>query len=262
VSAHHARLQRLEHALHEQVNAWRLSPVVEALQALRGGPCTVALTLVAAMGDLTRFASPRERMQLMGLMPSEPASGAPRRQGSITQAGNTHARRVLVAGAWAYRYPAQVSRHLPLRLDKQPNILQDISGQAQVRRCQRYRRLVSRGTHANGVTVAMARALTGFMWAIAQEVPIVASDAVGSERHASLKIVQLGKVPRGMGRDAAPVWCHPRRREAAWPGHSSRERGRHPTEASTVVTNPRISAGATVAECWLRLCRCPEGKKS
>ena len=130
--------------------------------------------LVAEMGDLTRFESPRALMKFLGLIPSEYSSGAHRRQGSITKAGNTHARRVLCEGAWAYRSPATVSRHLQLRLEKQPKIIQDISGKAQVRLCKRYRRLVARGKHANVVTVAIARELTGFMWAIAQEVPIVA----------------------------------------------------------------------------------------
>jgi len=37
---------------------------------------------------------------------------------------------------------------------------------------KRYRRLVARGTHAHVVTVAIARELTGFLWAIAKEVPI------------------------------------------------------------------------------------------
>ena len=174
VQEHSDRLQRLDQELHEHVKAWRLSPVVEALQALRGVQFTVAVTLVADMGDLTRFESPRELMKFLGLIPSEYSSGEQRRQGSMTKAGNTHARRVLVEGAWASRSPATVSRHLQLRLEKQPKVIQDISWKAQVRLCKRYRRLVSRGKHANVVTVAMARELTGFMWAIAQEVPIVA----------------------------------------------------------------------------------------
>jgi transposase len=173
VQEHTERLHRLEHELHEHVQAWRVSPVVEALQALRGVPCTVAVTLRAAMGDLTRFDTPRELRQFLGLPPSEYSAGAQRRQGSITQAGNTHARRVLVEGAWASRYPAKVSRHLPLRRETQPKILQDISWKAQVRLCNRARRLVARGTHANLVTVAMARELAGFLWAIAREVPII-----------------------------------------------------------------------------------------
>jgi transposase len=66
----------------------------------------------------------------MGLIPSEYSSGEQRRQGSITKAGNTHAQRVLVESAWAYRYPAKVSRHWQLRLEKQPKVIQDISWKA------------------------------------------------------------------------------------------------------------------------------------
>jgi transposase len=113
--------------------------VVAALQALRGGQGTVAVTTVGELGDLTRFETPRQLMHYLGLIPSEYASGARRPQGGLTQTGHSPARRALVAGAWAYRYPAKIRRHLPLRLEKLPTALQAISGQAQVRRCKRYR---------------------------------------------------------------------------------------------------------------------------
>jgi transposase len=172
VNEHSERLQRLEQARHEHVPSWRVHPVVEALQALRGVQCTVAVTTVAELGDLTRVDHPRPLMTCLGLIPSEYSSGERRRQGSITKAGNTHARRALVEGTWAYRDPANVSRHLQLRLEGQPKAIQDISWKAQVRLCKRYRRLMARGTHANQVVVAMARELVGFMWAIAKQVPV------------------------------------------------------------------------------------------
>jgi transposase len=173
VHEHTERLQRLEQELHDHVNAWRLQPVVEALQALRGVQFTVAVTLVAELGDLTRFDNPRQVMKYLGLLPSEYSSGERRRQGSITKAGNSHARRALVEGAWAYRYPAKVSRHLQLRLEQLPKPSQDSSWKAQVRLCTRFRRLLARGKHANQVVVAIARELAGFMWAIAKEVPLI-----------------------------------------------------------------------------------------
>jgi transposase len=172
VTAHTERRQRLAQARQERVKAWRLHPVVEALQALRGVQFTVAVTTVAELGDLTRFDTPRELMKFLGLIPSEYSSGERRRQGAITKAGNSHARRALVEGAWAYRYPAKVSRHLQLRLEKQPKAIQDISWKAQVRLCKRYRKLIARGKHANQVVVAIARELIGFMWAIAKEIPV------------------------------------------------------------------------------------------
>jgi transposase len=172
VNEHAERLQRLEQELHEQVTAWRLYPVIEALQALRGVQFTVAVTTVAELGDLTRFENPRQLMKFLGLIPSEYSSGERRRQGAITKAGNTHARRALVEGAWAYRYPAKVSRHLQLRLEQLPKPIQDISWKAQVRLCKRFRRLTARGKHANQVVVAIARELAGFMWAIAKEIAV------------------------------------------------------------------------------------------
>jgi transposase len=170
VNEHTERLQRLEQALHEQVQAWRLFPLVEAFQALRGVQFTVAVIVAAELGDLTRFDNPRQLMSYLGLTPSEYSSGERRRQGGITKAGNTQARRALVEGAWAYRYPAKVSRHLQLRLEQVPKRLQDISWKAQVRLCKRYRQLSARGKNAHQVVVAIARELSAFMWAIAQEV--------------------------------------------------------------------------------------------
>ena len=172
VNEHTERLQRLEQDLQEHVKSWRLNPVVETLQALRGVQFTVAVTMVAEVGDLSRFDTPRALMKFLGLIPSEYSSGERRQQGAITKAGNTHARRALVEGAWAYRYPAQVSRPLQLRLEKQPKVIQEISWKAQVRLCKRYRRLMAKGKQANVVTVAIARELVGLMWAIAKEVPV------------------------------------------------------------------------------------------
>ena len=111
-------------------------------------------------------------MSYLGLIPSEYSSGDRRRQGGITKAGNTHARRALIEGAWAYRYPAKVSRHLQLRLETRPKPIQDISWKAQVRLCKRYRRLIGRGKNPTQVVVAIARELSAFIWAIAREVPL------------------------------------------------------------------------------------------
>ncbi|MGH7388199.1 MAG: IS110 family transposase [Candidatus Rokuibacteriota bacterium] len=92
VTEQQERLQRLERALHEAVQGWRLYPVVEALQALRGVELTGAVILLTELGDLTRFDSPRQLMSYLGLTPSEYSTGERRRQGGITKAGNSHAR--------------------------------------------------------------------------------------------------------------------------------------------------------------------------
>lgn len=165
------QLQRLEAELLEQAKAWRLYPVVEALQALRGVQFIVAVTTVAELGDLTRFDEPRKLMAYLGLTPTESSSGNRRRQGGITKCGNTHARRALVEAAKAYRYPAKVSEAIQARQQQLPKAIQAIGWTAQVRLCKRYRRLRARGKHPNTVAVAIARELVAFMWAIARQCP-------------------------------------------------------------------------------------------
>jgi transposase len=146
--------------------------VVEAIQALRGIQFLSAVTLVAELGDVTRFDNPRQLMKYLGLTPSEYSTGPRRRLGAITKAGNGHARRALVEGAWAYRYPAKVSRHLQLRLEKVSKQIQDISWKAQVRLCKRFRKLLARGKNINQVNVAIAREMAAFVWAIAKATPL------------------------------------------------------------------------------------------
>ena len=166
------RLQRLDAELLERAPAWHLYPVVQALQALRGVQFLVAITVVAELGDLTRFANPRQLAAFVGLIPSEYSSGGSRRQGGITKAGNGRARRALIEAAWAYRHPAKVSAHIQSRIDHLPKSVQDLGWKAQVRLCKRFRRLVARGKHPNVAVTAVARELIAFMWAIAKAVPI------------------------------------------------------------------------------------------
>ncbi|MBI3450639.1 MAG: IS110 family transposase [Acidobacteria bacterium] len=164
------RLKRLEAELRGHVSSWRLSPLVESYQALRGVQDTVAITTAAELGDITRFDSPRQLAAFVGLIPSVHASGNSRRLGSITKAGNSHARRVLVEGAWAYRHPAKVSEAIRKRVERLPKKIQDIAWKAQVRLCKRFRQLSARGKHPNVIVTAIARELLAFMWAIAREV--------------------------------------------------------------------------------------------
>ena len=100
VTAHTERLPRLAHARQAPGTSWRVPPVVEALPALRGVPCTGAVPTVAALGDLPRCEKPRARRHCLGRIPAEDAPGARRRQGAMTKAGNPPARRARGAGAW------------------------------------------------------------------------------------------------------------------------------------------------------------------
>ena len=157
------RVRRLEDELVDIAATWRLRPIVDAFQAMRGVQHHTAVILAAELGDLTRFDNPRQLAAFVGLIPSEYSTGESRHLGPITKAGNGHARRALVEAAWAYRYPAKVSVHLQKRIEQCPKPIQEIAWKAQVRLCKRYRRMVARGKHANIVVTAMAREILAFL---------------------------------------------------------------------------------------------------
>jgi transposase len=166
------RVDRLVDQILKLLPQWRLAPVVEALQALRGVAPIVAVTTVSEIGDLTRFENPRQLMAYLGLIPSEYTTGSSVRRGSITKTGNGHVRRVLVEAAHAYAYPARVSRFLLKRQDGLPQPIREIAWKAQVRLCGRFRRLMAQGKLKTKVVTAIARELSGFIWAIAREVQL------------------------------------------------------------------------------------------
>jgi transposase len=169
VEAATARRDRLEAHIEAALSDWSLTPVVKALQALRGLALVAAATLVAELGDISRFANPRQFMAYLGLVPSEHSSGSTRRQGGITKAGNGAARRLLIEAAWSYRFPARIGRDLLLRQEKLSKPVRDIAWKAQERLCRRYRKLGHAGKLKTVITVAIARELSGFVWAIAKQ---------------------------------------------------------------------------------------------
>jgi transposase len=171
VEAAQARRDRLTAQIEAMLADWTLAPVVAALQTMRGMALVNAATLIAELGDLSRFANPRQLMAYLGLVPSEHSSGASVKRGGLTKAGNSAARRLLIEAAWCYRFPARVSRELLLRQEEQPKPIREIAWKAQLRLCARYRKLARTGKPANVVTAAIARELAGFIWAIARRVP-------------------------------------------------------------------------------------------
>ena len=128
VEAATARRDRLEAHIEAALPDWSLAPVVRALQALRGMAMVAAATVIAELGDITRFANPRQLMAYLGLVPSERSSGATRRQGGITKAGNGAARRMLIEAAWSYRFPARISREQLLRQEGLAKPIRDTCG--------------------------------------------------------------------------------------------------------------------------------------
>lgn len=164
------RIERLEQAIRGAVADWSLAPVVTALMAMRGIDLVAAVTILAEIGDLQRFESPRQLMAYLGLVPSERSTGDSVRRGNITKAGNGRARRVLVEAAWSYRHPPRVGVEKQVHVSAAPRAACEIAWKAQVRLCKRFRTLSRKGKKSTVVATAIARELAAFIWAIAREV--------------------------------------------------------------------------------------------
>lgn len=167
VTAADERVARLTAALASSMAGWRFESVVMALQALRGIDQISAIGLVAELGDIGRFAHPRQLMAYLGLVPSEHSSGERVARGGITKTGNAHARRLLTEAAWNYRFQARIGYRAQRRAEDLPQVIRDVAWKAQLRLAARFARLRARGVHINKVCVAVARELAGFVWAIA-----------------------------------------------------------------------------------------------
>ncbi len=170
------RVASLEEEMRNALTSWSLSPVVESLMALRGVNLLTAMSVMAELGDISRFDSPRELMSFVGLVPSEHSSGQRRHLGAITKTGNTRVRRLLVESAWSYRFPARRSLHLQKKAERATEEAKAIAWKAQKRLCRRYRVLLNAGKIQKVATTAIARELIGFIWAIVCEVKGKAMD--------------------------------------------------------------------------------------
>jgi transposase len=163
------RVERLTLAVEDALPGWKWEPVVRALMCLRGVDVLTAMTLVAEVGDFSRFDDPKSLMHFLGLTSSEHSSSDKRVQGGITKCGNAHCRRVLTEAAWQYRLKPKVSEAIQKRQEHQSKEVRLIAWKAQQRLHKRFGQLSVRKKSVVAAT-AVARELAGFVWAIACQV--------------------------------------------------------------------------------------------
>jgi transposase len=158
------RIVRCEQAMRDLLPGWRLEPAVHALMAMKGFQIVAAMIVVSELGEIHRFAHPRQVMAYLGLVPTENTSSDKRRQGGITKCGNAHARWLLIESAQHYVTSPKVSQELSRRQEGQPREVRAISWRAQNRLHSRFARLSARKLQRNKALVAIARELCGFVW--------------------------------------------------------------------------------------------------
>ena len=171
------RMERLEQAIRAAVPDWSLAELVTALMAMRGIDLIAATTLLAEIGDLSRFRTPRELMAYLGMVPSEHSTGDTIKRGPITKAGNRRARRMLVECAWSYQHPPRLGKQKQEKVAAAPKAVREIAWKAQCRLNARFRALMRKGKLPTVAITAIARELAGFIWAIAREVTMARAAA-------------------------------------------------------------------------------------
>ena len=237
-----SRRQQLEEQIAALLPSWSLAPVVTALQALRGVAPVIAVSIVAEVGDVSRFESPRKLMAYLGLIPGEHSSGATIRARGITKQGNSVLRSLLFEAAWAYRFMAKVSVAMKARRPEGiPQSAIDIAWKAQLRLCGRYRKLLAKGKKSQVAITAVARELLGFVWAIATTVSPRRRSVracIGSNtkpRPHLQQTVASGRAhgPGLRGNPRAATWSHLR-------GSPTPDRGSPPTHGYRGLTNARM----------------------
>ncbi len=165
-----ARRDRLDALIDEQSRDPQWALVVGRLRCLRGIDILTAVGLVAEIGDFSAFAHPKQLASFLGLVPSEHSTGDKRRQGAITKAGSSHARRLLIEAAWHYRRHPAVSLTLRRRQAGQPPAAIEAAWRAQLRLSARWAHLdARRAKRRTTVAVAVARELACFVWEIARQ---------------------------------------------------------------------------------------------
>jgi len=162
------RIKRLEQAIDEAAAAApeALRDVMAALQALRGIAKVSAVTIIAELGQLSRFEHPSQLMGYSGLVSREHSSGEKVRRGAITKTGNAHLRRIVIEAAWAYRHGPSRGATLRKRQEGLSEEVKAIAWKAQHRLHDRYRALLGKGKEKQKVVTAVGRELLGFLWSI------------------------------------------------------------------------------------------------
>jgi transposase len=163
-----SELRRLDEVVLEAAKEQDYAPLVAELRLLRGIDTLSAMIILSELGDLRRFASARQLMAAVGLVPSEYSTGDKTRRFSITKTGNAYVRHVLVQAAWHYRQAPRAGAAIRKRRDGQRAELVAIAKKADDRLHRRYRRLTGRGKRSTVAVTAIARELAGFVWAIGQ----------------------------------------------------------------------------------------------
>jgi transposase len=162
------RIVRLERSIDTAIETLpqKMRAVIDALQSLRGIAKVSAVSIMAELGEVSRFENPRQLMGYSGIVSREHSSGERTRRGGISKAGSAHLRRIVIEAAWGYRHRPNLAPKLLARQRDLPEEIKAIAWKAQHRLHARYAKLLAKGKAKQQAITAVGRELLGFIWAI------------------------------------------------------------------------------------------------
>jgi transposase len=157
-------IEKLDAAISRVAESERYKKANEALASFRGIDTLSAMTIIAEIGDIRRFAHPRQLTSYVGLDVAEYSSGGKERKKGITKTGNKHIRTILTETCqMASRTPILSKRIKQSRAGQPPAVI-DIADRCMNRLHKKATRMLYAGKHINKTKTACAREMLGFIW--------------------------------------------------------------------------------------------------
>lgn len=162
------RVQRFDQRIEAASAREQYVPYLNVLRTLRGVDTLTAMTILAELGDLRRYATATQLMAAIGLVPSEYSTGDSTNRYGITKTGNAHVRHVVIEAAWQYQRRPRAGRTIRARRKNARQEVVAIAEKCELRLHRKFARMTSRNKRSTVAAVAVGRELVGFIWALGQ----------------------------------------------------------------------------------------------
>lgn len=164
------KIDRLDQRIEELASNEKYSRTVKNMGCFLGVKTHTALSMIVEIGDFDRFEKASKVAGFLGLVPSENSSGDSTNRYSITKAGNSHLRRLMIEAAQSYTRGNIGHKSLALKQRQkgcEPEVIAYADKANERLRRKFYRMTLNKGINRNIATTAIARELACFMWGMA-----------------------------------------------------------------------------------------------
>jgi len=157
-------IEKLDAAISQVAENERYKKAKDALNTFRGIDTLSAMTIIAEIGDIRRFAHPRQLTSYVGLDVAEYSSGGRERKKGITKTGNKHVQTILTESCQTASRPPILSKRIKQSRAGHPQAVIDIADRCMNRLHKKATRMLYAGKHKNKIKTACAREMLGFIW--------------------------------------------------------------------------------------------------